>query len=153
MTQHAGGAPAAPFTIAHGTVSFAKPAGDVQNERHCKVSSVSSEHAGRVGHHDALGLCCGQIDVINPGAIARNQFQARRGSGDDAGIDGVRDSRHEHVAVCHCGNKRITGEGSVISIETRIEQFRHALFDSRKKRAGDADRWTFNTAKFGHGSD
>ena len=91
--------------------------------------------------------------MINPGAIARTQFQARRGSGDDAGINGVRDSRHEHVAVRHGGDKRITGEGGVISIETRIEQFRHALFNCRKKRAGDADRWTFNAAKFGHGSD
>ena len=134
-------------------MSFTKPAGHVQNERHRQVSGVVCKHARRVCDHNALGLCCGQVDVINPGAIARNQFQARRCGGDDAGIDRVRDGRHEHVAIGHGGNNRITGEGRIISIETRIEQFRHALFNSRKKRAGDADRWTFNAAKFGHGSD
>ena len=91
--------------------------------------------------------------MIDPGAIARNQFQARRGGCDDAGVDGVRDSRHEHVAVRHGGDKCVAGEGDIIGIKSGIEQFRHALFNSRKKRAGDADRWTFNAAKFGHGSD
>jgi len=58
----------------HGLKTLRNTARNRQHERNCHVRCIVGQNTGRVGDVDAALACSGNINMVDPGPIIRDQL-------------------------------------------------------------------------------
>ena len=119
-----------------------QPARCGEDKRHRHIGGILGQHAGRIGDDDpalASGL---QVDMAEAGAVIGDQAEAIRRFGNQIRGDPVGHCGHQYVAIRDRRGQLLAAQRRIVGAQRDIEQFRHARFDMRRKRARDENART-----------
>ncbi len=124
-------APALPFAGTQLPLALPAATCDGQKKQHGDISRAIGQHARRVGHHDALRLGGGDIDVIEADPEIAEDFRTDI-PGKDRSRQLVRNGRQHRIIIRQRLTQFAFSKRYIISVERQVEALReHGLYRGR----------------------